>query len=37
MELDLRYVDVIIVRWEVFIGEVVVKILGNDMVVVDGG
>lgn len=37
MELDPRYVDVIIARWEAFTGEVAVKISGNDTAVVDGG
>lgn len=37
MELDPRYVDVIIARWEAFTGEVAVKISGNDTVVVDDG
>lgn len=36
-ELDPRYVDVIIARWEAFTGEVAVKISGNDTAVVDGG
>lgn len=37
MELDPRYVDVIIARWEAFTGEVAVKISGNDTAVVDDG
>lgn len=37
MELDPRYVDVIIARGEAFTGEVAVKISGNDTAVVDGG
>lgn len=37
MELDPRYFDVIIARWEAFTGEVAVKISGNDTAVVDGG
>lgn len=37
MELDPRYVDVIIARWEAFTGEVDVKISGNDTAVVDDG
>lgn len=37
MELDSRYVDVIIARWEAFTGEVAVKISGNDTAVVDDG
>lgn len=37
MELDPRYVDVIIARWETFTGEVAVKISGNDTAVVDDG
>ncbi|NRD91864.1 DNA modification methylase [Enterococcus faecalis] len=37
MELDPRYVDVIIARWEAFTGEVAVKISGNDTAVGDGG
>ncbi|WP_329443979.1 DNA modification methylase [Enterococcus faecalis] len=37
MELDPRYVDIIIARWEAFTGEVAVKISGNDTAVVDDG
>ncbi|WP_138218720.1 DNA modification methylase [Enterococcus faecalis] len=37
MELDPRYVDVIIARWEAFTGEVAVKISGNDTAVGDDG
>ena len=37
MELDPRYVDVIIARWEAFTGEVAVKISGNDTAGGGGG